>query len=393
MNFKSIIAVAILVCFTLFTATAQQICNDNQTGSQGGYWYTFWTDGGGSVCMNLGSGGQFSVDWSNCGNFVCGKGWSSGSESRTISWSGNSGSSQYYGLYGWMQNPLIEYYIPRGGGSAQGTYQVGGTTWTLNTAQRVNKPSIEGDTTFTQFFCSGGNQPIDFGGHVAGWRSLGRSIGSQNYQVMAIEGWGGSSGSANATVSSGTASTTTSSYSSTTTSNYGSTTTSSGGSGNITVRARGTQGGENLEIRVNGNAVASFSMSTSYANYSASGSGTVQVAFTNDDGQEDGMDIQVDYVQIDGTTYQAEDQATNTGVWENDSCGGSYSEWLHCDGYIEFSGGGGTTTSSWSSTTSSGGSTTSSGGWWWSTTTSSGGSTTTSSWSSTTSSSGGWWWW
>jgi hypothetical protein len=150
--------------------------------------------------------------------------------------------------------------------------------------------------------------------------------------------------------------------STTTTSSYSSTTTSSGGSGNVTVRARGTKGGERLEIQSNGTTVATFTMSTSYANYSANVSGTLRVAFTNDDGQSDGMDIQVDYADIDGTRYQAENQATNTGVWQNDSCGGSNSEWLQCDGYIEFGSSGTTTTSSWSSTTSSGGSTTSTSG-------------------------------
>jgi hypothetical protein len=27
---------------------------------------------------------------------------------------------------------------------------------------------------------------------------------------------------------------------------------------------------------------------------------------------------------------------SNTGVWQNHSCGGSHSEWLHCNGYIEY---------------------------------------------------------
>jgi hypothetical protein len=202
MKLKSILVLVIVMCFTVFTATAQTITS-NQTGNQGGYFYTFWTDGGGSVSMTLGSGGQFSVQWSNCGNFVVGKGWNPGG-SRSITWSGSASGSQYFGVYGWLQNPLIEYYIPRSGGSRVGTYTVNGTTWTLNTEQRVNKPSIEGTATFTQFFCSGGGQPIDMGGHISGWKSLGQSVGNHNYQVVAVEGWGGSSGSADVTVGGGT---------------------------------------------------------------------------------------------------------------------------------------------------------------------------------------------
>jgi peptidoglycan/xylan/chitin deacetylase (PgdA/CDA1 family) len=113
-------------------------------------------------------------------------------------------------------------------------------------------------------------------------------------------------------------------------------------------------GGENLEIRVNGTTVASFTMSTSYTDYSASGTGTIRVAFTNDDQQQNGMDIQVDYIDYNGIIYQAEDQATNTGVYVNDACGGEYSEWLQCDGYIEFYTGETTPAPSTTTTTSSG---------------------------------------
>jgi endo-1,4-beta-xylanase len=371
--------IAMLLCFSLATVSAQTITS-NSTGNQGGYFYTFWTDGQGSCSMTLGSGGQYSVQWSNCGNFVCGKGWNPGGP-RTITWSGSSNGAQFVGIYGWLQNPLIEYYIPRSGGSGSvGTYQADGTTWTLNTEQRINKPSIEGDTTFTQYFCSGGSGGnINFGQHLEGWRSLGQSIGNHNYCVVAVEGWGGSSGSASMTVGEGSSSTTTSSYNSTTTSSWNSTTTSNSGSGNITVRARGTTGNERIEIRVNGSTVATHTLTTSYANYSANGSGTIQVAFTNDDNGD--ADVQVDYITVDGTTYQAENQATNTGVYQDGSCGGSNSEWLHCNGYIEFNTGGTTnpttTTSSWNSTTTSS---------WNSTTTSNWNSTTTSNW-------GGWWWW
>jgi hypothetical protein len=72
-------------------------------------------------------------------------------------------------------------------------------------------------------------------------------------------------------------------------------------------------------------------------NYTAttSLSGNIRVEFINDDGTV--RDVQVDYIQVEGTTSQAENQAVNTGVWQNSSCGGQNSEWLHCGGYIEFS--------------------------------------------------------
>lgn len=113
------------------------------------------------------------------------------------------------------------------------------------------------------------------------------------------------------------------------------TVTVNGGSSTIVVRARGTQGSETIDLRVNNTTVATWTLTTSYQNYSASGSGAVSVYFTNDNGPRD---VQIDYVTIGGTTYQAESQPTNTGVWQNNSCGGSNSEWLHCNGFISFSG-------------------------------------------------------
>lgn len=110
--------------------------------------------------------------------------------------------------------------------------------------------------------------------------------------------------------------------------------------GNIIIRARGTLGGENLELRVDDNVVASWTMSTDYQDYYANGTGAVELHFTNDDQLENGMDIQVDFIIYNGTTYQAEDQEINTAVYIDGACGGSNSEWLHCDGYIRFDTGG-----------------------------------------------------
>jgi len=101
------------------------------------------------------------------------------------------------------------------------------------------------------------------------------------------------------------------------------------------VRARGTNGSEHINLRVNNNVVANWTLSTGYQNYTASTSATggILVQFDND---ASGRDVQVDYIQVNGSTRQSENQSYNTGVWQNGSCGGSNSEWLHCNGSIGY---------------------------------------------------------
>lgn len=51
----------------------------SSTGYSGGYYYSFWTDGGSYVLYSNGAGGSYTVDWDGSGDFVAGKGWSTGS--------------------------------------------------------------------------------------------------------------------------------------------------------------------------------------------------------------------------------------------------------------------------------------------------------------------------
>lgn len=84
------------------------------TGTNNGFFYSFYNSGSDStVTYNNKAAGEFSVDWTNCDNFVAGKGWKTGSD-RSIKYSGTWNAAKvnsYVSVYGWTTSPLVEYYI------------------------------------------------------------------------------------------------------------------------------------------------------------------------------------------------------------------------------------------------------------------------------------------
>lgn len=91
------------------------------------------------------------------------------------------------------------------------------------------------------------------------------------------------------------------------------------------------------------NTLGTWTVTTVFQDYTIAGSGEIQVHLTNDDA-DNSNDLETDYVILDGTTYQAEDMVINTGTWQNNSCGGSFNQWMHCNGYIQFPSAGSTVT-------------------------------------------------
>ena len=58
----------------------RQALTSSQTGTNNGFYYSFWTDGAGQISYENGPGGEYSATWSGDGNWVGGKGWMPGSD-------------------------------------------------------------------------------------------------------------------------------------------------------------------------------------------------------------------------------------------------------------------------------------------------------------------------
>lgn len=339
-------------CAAAFCATtvSAQTLTSNSTGTNNGFYYTFWKDSG-NASMTLQAAGRYTSQWtSGTNNWVGGKGWNPGSSSRVLSYSGNynvsNSQNSYLALYGWTLNPLIEYYVIESYGSYNpatcsngadyGSFTSDGATYNVRRCQRVNQPSINGPATFYQYFSvrnpkkGFGNisGTINFTNHANFWASKGLNLGSHNYQVLATEGYQ-STGSSDITVVSG---------GNPSSSGGGSSSSApSGGNKTIVVRARGTTGQEQIRLKVNNTTVQTWTLSTGMNNYTAttSLSGGSLVEFFNDSGSRD---VQVDYISVNGNVRQSEAQTYNTGVYQNGACGGGNggSEWLHCNGAIGY---------------------------------------------------------
>ena len=121
------------------------------------------------------------------------------------------------------------------------------------------------------------------------------------------------------------------------------------GQSTIAIRARGYTGGENMTLRINDEAVATFnSLSTDPTTYTHVVADPVtifslRVHFDND-GNLNGADknIQLDYVEVDGKRYETEaDNIKSLGVWTSATgCSEGFKKHdvMACNGWVEFQG-------------------------------------------------------
>jgi len=200
---------------TLIAGT--QHCSSNQTGTIGSFGWSIWSSGTGGCITPYGNTAAFKATWNSSGDFLAREGfqWNEtktydqyGTVSADYAYtkSGTAGGYSFIGIYGWSNNPLIEYYVvddwfgtgsaPTGGGTLQGTLAVDSGTYRIYTHQQVNQPSIHGTTTFMQYF-SIRQTPrqcghISLTDHFNEWKRLGMNLGMMYEAKLLVEAGGGS---------------------------------------------------------------------------------------------------------------------------------------------------------------------------------------------------------
>ncbi len=326
----------LILCIFLFSLgiNAQTICN-NDIGTNGGYTYEYWKDNG-NGCMTLGTGGTFSVNWNNIGNLLARKGIRPGSMNQTVTYAANyqpSGNS-YLCVYGWTTGPLVEYYIVDSwgswrppGGTPRGSVTTDGGTYDIYETTRTNQPSIEGNRTFQQYWSVRRTKrtsgTITCANHFNAWASLGMNMGNLYEVSLTVEGYQSSGTCDVYSMSMGTGS-----------GNEGGSGGSVGREYTLTVRARGVAGGEHLNVLINNQVQSEINLTTSWRNYEVYvDRGDLNLQYDNDGGSRD---VEVDWIEIHGQRREAENMSYNTAVYQNGSCGGSYSQMMHCNGNIGF---------------------------------------------------------
>lgn len=185
----------------------------SSTGTNNGFYYSYYTDGTATATYTNGAAGQYSLTWSGNGNIVGGKGYNPGS-ARAITFKADyrpQGNS-YLSVYGWSRNPLVEYYIledygtynPASSLTHMGTLTSDGAKYDIYEGTRTNAPSIEGTKTFKQYWSIRSSKrasgTVTTGNHFNAWAKLGMPLGTFDYQIVATEGYN-SAGSSTVTVS------------------------------------------------------------------------------------------------------------------------------------------------------------------------------------------------
>ena len=181
---------------------------DTQEGRDGAFTYSLWKDYG-TTQMILNGDGKFECSWQDINNalfregikFDCTKKYNQIGDITVeygVDYQPNGNS--YMCVYGWSRNPLIEYYIVDSwgswrppGGESKGKIEVDGGTYDIYVTTRVDQPSIDGNTTFNQYWSVRTSKrtsgTISVTEHFKAWEKLGMELGNLYEASLTIEGY------------------------------------------------------------------------------------------------------------------------------------------------------------------------------------------------------------
>ena len=187
---------------------AATVVTDSREGRDGEFTYSLWKDYG-DTQMTLNGNGKFECSWKNIGNalfregikFDCTKTYKQIGDIKVkygVDYKPDGNS--YMCVYGWSRNPLIEYYIVDSwgtwrppGAESKGRIEVDGGTYDIYETTRVDQPSIDGNTTFKQYWSVRTSKrtsgTISVTEHFKAWDKLGMNLGNLYEVSLTIEGY------------------------------------------------------------------------------------------------------------------------------------------------------------------------------------------------------------
>lgn len=189
-------------------ANAEKIIMSNDSGTYNGFNYELWRDNG-TVSMTLNKGGTFECNWNdiNSALFRTGKRLD---QTKTYDELGNISidygcnyhpvGNSYLCVYGWSIDPLIEFYIVEAwgnwrppGAKSKGVIEIDGGKYNIYETTRTNQPSIQGNTTFQQYWSVRTGKKtsgtISVSKHFKAWEAIGMKLGKMYEVSLCVEGY------------------------------------------------------------------------------------------------------------------------------------------------------------------------------------------------------------
>ncbi len=221
-------------CTTTMPTGGTDHCGANTQGTAGGLSWSLWSNAiNGNSCITTFNTTAFSARWNNSGDFLARVGveWGNNGKSYTqynsitaqysYTKTGTGGGYSYIGIYGWTNNPCVEYYIvddsynnfPFNAYNAtlKGTVSIDGENYKLfqNSTSGTGGSRCSGVNNWNQFWsirqkarqCG----TISIKQHFEAWTAAGMTMGNNLLEAKILVEVGGGQGSINFPVANVTA--------------------------------------------------------------------------------------------------------------------------------------------------------------------------------------------